>query len=612
MDRTSATARLLGFGCMRLSTAAATDEVAAIAVIHAALNAGARLLDTADVYAPDEEGIGHNERLVAAALATWNGPADSIQVASKGGLTRPGGRWAPDGRATHLRAACEASLSALGSPRIGLYQLHAVDPRTSFETSVRALAGLQRDGLIEHIGLCNVTVSQIRAARDIADITTVQVSLGPFDEENFRNGVAEYCRDEGLRLLAYRPLGGADRDRCAKDDTLNEIAREHGATPHDIALAWLLDLDECVVPLPGATRMATAAALETVPRITLTGRDRDRLDTRFPAGRLLRTSRAKRQPRQADGDVVIIMGMPGSGKSTLARGFVTQGYARLNRDERGGRLADLADSLDEGFGRGERRWVLDNTYPSRRSRNEIIECAWRHGAPVRCLRVGTSLADAQINAIRRILEAHGSLPSADELRSLGKQDHRFFGPDAQFRFERSVEEPTVEEGFESVETIDFSRDEDSRRDVRALVIDADALLANADGSAAGTLRIDDARREVMKKYHDAGWRILLTAWRPQIAKGAVTGSDVKAWFERLRALLGFEIATAFCPHPPGPPVCWCRKPVPGLVLEFLYRQSVALASVRFIGSSAADRTMASRLGGECFEIDDFVKGDVLP
>src|SRR5262245_18323470 len=139
----------LAIGCMRLSTEPDRDEARAVATLHAALDSGVTLLDTADAYCLESAETGHHERLIARALATWTGDRSRIRVATKGGLTRPDGRWVADGRARHLLAACEASRRALGVERIHLYQLHAPDPRTPLATSVRALASLQRDGLIE-------------------------------------------------------------------------------------------------------------------------------------------------------------------------------------------------------------------------------------------------------------------------------------------------------------------------------------------------------------------------------------------------------------------------------------------------------------------------------
>jgi aryl-alcohol dehydrogenase-like predicted oxidoreductase len=216
---------------MRLSTATDRDDARSIAVIQAALDAGASLLDTSDAYCHDDRETGHNERLIASALASWNGDRSRIEIATKGGLRRPGGKWANDAKAKSLRAACDASRRALGVDIIDLYQLHAVDPKTPFETSVRALAALKDDGWIRRIGLCNVTVTQIEAARQLTEISTVQASLSPFDDENLRNGVAEFCRDTGIRLIAYRPLGGERLTRLARDPVVREVAARHEATP---------------------------------------------------------------------------------------------------------------------------------------------------------------------------------------------------------------------------------------------------------------------------------------------------------------------------------------------------------------------------------------------
>src|SRR5262249_15266226 len=144
---------------------------------------------------------------------------------------------------------------------IDLYQLHAVDPRVSLETSVRALAELRHSGLIHRIGLSNVTVGQIESAQKIVEVESVQVSLSVLDDENVRNGVVEYCRDHRMQLIAYRPLGSRQIGRLARDPVLVEIAARHDVTPHEVALAWLLHLSPNIVPIPGATREATARSI---------------------------------------------------------------------------------------------------------------------------------------------------------------------------------------------------------------------------------------------------------------------------------------------------------------------------------------------------------------
>ena len=574
----------IGLGCMRLSTSKDRDDARSVAVIRAALDAGATLLDTSDAYCLDDSETGHSERLIATALREWSGDRSTIEVATKGGLRRPGGKWVADAKAKSLKAACEASRRALDVESIDLYQLHAVDPNTPIETSVRALASLQAEGKIRRVGLCNVTVGQIEKARELAEISSVQVSLSPFDDENLRNGVAEYCRDHGIRLIAHRPLGGDRASRLARDPTLVGIARRFGATEHEVALAWLADLAPMVTPIPGATREETARSIGRALAVRLTDDDRRALDERF-SGRLLRVPRERRRPaKSSDGEVVLVMGMPGAGKTSLAVEMETQGYRRLNRDLRGGSLADLIPDLDAGLASGHRRWVLDNTYPTRRSRNEVIECAWSRGVAVRCVWMTTSVADAQINAITRMVEVHGRLPTVEEIRARAKDDPRFLGPDALFRYERTVEPPVLDEGFTAIEERTFLRLPRGDAGARVMAFDFDELMRS--DKAATTLV--DAQAE--------GWLLFAHAWRPQLARGQSTRESVDDELAQARSTLGAEIHLAVCPHDAGPPICWCRKPLPGSLLELAIRHNVDLTRSVLVGGSAADRTMAARLG----------------
>jgi len=585
---------------MRLSTARDRDDARAVAVIRAALDAGVTLLDTADSYCLDDTDTGHNERLIAESLRQWHGDRAGIVVATKGGLRRPKGVWVNDGRAKHLRAACEASCRALGTEAIDLYQLHAVDPATPLETSMRSLATLQKEGVIRQIGLCNVTVSQIEVARSIADIASVQVSLSVLDDVNLRNGVSEYARDHGIRLIAYRPLGGERRKQLSRDSLLARIAAEHEVTPEDIALAWLLSFGDFIVPIPGATRVDSARSIARVLQVSLSDHEQRTLDDRF-SGRLLRVPRARRRPSQGGtGEVVLVMGMPGAGKSSVARELVEKGYERLNRDERGGSLADLVKELAAGLATGRRHWVLDNTYASRASRNDIIECAWKHGVPVRCIRLTTPIADAQVNAITRLIGVHGRLPTPEDIRLLQKQDARYFGPDAQFRYERAVEPPVSAEGFTEVEERPFVRRRPAVAGRRAVFLDFDDLVTGT-GDASDSQPLSSIRRAVLKRYVADGWILFAHAWRPRSGSrdaggGASRTMDLHDMVSRVTEHLGERLEIGFCVHEAGPPVCWCRKPLPGLMIEFAMREGVSLERSAIVGASAADRTMAGRLG----------------
>ena len=592
---------MIGLGCMRLSTVADRDDERAVEVIRAALDAGATLLDTADAYCHDDGDAGHNERLVARALAGWSGAGGQravITVATKGGMRRPRGAWVADGRAKHLRDACDASRRALGVDSIDLYQLHAVDPKTPLVTSVRALARLQEEGKIRDVGLCNVTVSQIKMAQAVIPIASVQVSLSPFDDDNLRNGVAEYCRDAGIPVIAHRPLGGERARRLSRDPLLSEIAAKLGgdATAQEIALAWLMSFGRTIVPIPGATKVETAASLGRARAVELDEDDLAALDARF-SGRLLRLTRAQRRPRaDARGDVVVVMGMPGAGKSTVARDLESHGYKRLNRDTHGGALADLVPRLDDLLGEGECRVVLDNTYPTRGSRNEVIEASWRRGVPVRCVWVATDVANAQINCIRRMLDAHGRLPTPEEIRERGGEDTRFLLPDALFRYERMLEPPDLDEGFVAIDMREPVRVPEHGTS-RALLLDLDDVLGR--GTAAlhtGDIVLDGARRASLTRLHQDGWALFVHAWRPQVERGETTMNDVDGCFAQLRAQLGADITAACCPHEAGPPVCWCRKPIPGSALEFAAGRGVSLERAVVVGSASADRTMAERIG----------------
>ncbi|HEX7793471.1 MAG TPA: aldo/keto reductase [Vicinamibacterales bacterium] len=577
-----------GLGCMRLSTERDRDEARGVAVLHAALDAGIRFFDTADAYGWDEDERGHNERLIAHALASWSGDQSHVRIGTKGGLTRPGGRWESDGRGKHLRDACGHSLAALGVERLDLYQLHAPDPRTPLATSMRALEQLKREGLVSAIGLCNVTVGQIEEARRIVDIDSVQVELSVWHDHHFLSGVVEYCLANRLRLLAYRPLGGPTRRRkTAADPTLTRIAARHGATAFEIALAWLMDLSDLIVPIPGATQVETVRSIARAGDIVLTDADRIELDQRWPTAAACRPSAAILRPGKAlrrDGDVVIIMGLPAAGKSTLATSLAADGYHRLNRDEAGGTLRSLTFALDRAIHDGDTRIVLDNTYVSRKARAEVIQAAAAHGLPVRCVWLSTGIEDAQTNAVWRIVTRYGRLPADAELKRLGRKDAAAFLPSVLFKYRRELEPPDVAEGFSRIDVEPFARRCDPDFVNRAVIVscdDVDDLVR-----LAAELRAD----------REAGYRLLGISWQPEIGEGKRSESDVQAMFAIECQRLGLEIDVEFCSHPAGPPRCWCRKPLPGLGVLFVNRYKLDAARCIFRGSGPHDAGFARRLG----------------
>lgn len=269
----------VGYGGMHLSLEGRPAESDSLRVLRAALDAGATLFDTADVYCLDQHDIGHNERLVAKALAAWPGERAQVTVATKGGLVRPAGRWESDARPEQLRAACERSLRALGVERIDLYQLHAPDPRVPFAESVGALAGLREAGKVRWVGLSNVTVPQIREAQAIVPITSVQNRLNPFFREALSGGVVRYCGEQGIGFLAYSPAGGGRLNRkLPSHPVLASMAARVGASTHALVIAWALAQGPTVIPIPSARTVEHALDSLGAAELTLSAEDLAAID----------------------------------------------------------------------------------------------------------------------------------------------------------------------------------------------------------------------------------------------------------------------------------------------------------------------------------------------
>ena len=246
----------IGLGEMPMSLDGRPDEERSIRTIHAALDAGVGLIDTADAYARDDRDIGHGERLIAKAL---KGRRDDVLVATKGGLTRDRQRrWPPDGRPEYLRAACEASLRALETDRIDLYQFHRPDPNVPYAESVGTFKELQDEGKVRWVGLSNVTVAQLEEALGIVDVVSVQNQLSLAYTSPIAKGELQACTDRAIAFLPWSPLGGiGSSESVGGVDPVAKAAEAHGVSPQQVALAWLLSLGPTVIPIPGSSRPET-------------------------------------------------------------------------------------------------------------------------------------------------------------------------------------------------------------------------------------------------------------------------------------------------------------------------------------------------------------------
>ena len=275
------TVSAIGLGAMPLSTKDPRPSPAdAETVVHAALDAGVTLIDTADAYARDEAEFGHNEELVARALRSY-GAADDVLVATKGGHTRRGEEWELDGSPAYLRRACEASLRRLGAEAIGLYQFHRPDPATPWEESMGALRSLVDDGLVRMAGISNADVAQIDVAREVVGpaLTAVQNQFSP----GYRSsaGELEHCARHGLAFIPWSPFGGvtAAGSLGSTAPEFAAVAAELGVSVHQVTLAWHLAQADVVIPIPGASRPESITDSAAAAGLELSGDQLTRLDT---------------------------------------------------------------------------------------------------------------------------------------------------------------------------------------------------------------------------------------------------------------------------------------------------------------------------------------------
>ena len=255
------TVSAIGLGGMPMSIEGRPDRDRSLSAIHAALDAGVTFIDTADAYHLDSSDIGHNEILIAEALATYGGDVSDVLVATKGGHTRPGdGAWDIDGSPEHIRSACDESLKRLGVDAIGLYQHHRPDPTVPYAETIGALADLLDEGKIQMAGISNADPAQIREAQQVLGgrLMSVQNQFSPA----FRSSQPELdlCADMGVAFLPWSPLGGISdaAELGSRHAAFADVATARDVSPQQVTLAWMLALSPVVIPIPGASRPETA------------------------------------------------------------------------------------------------------------------------------------------------------------------------------------------------------------------------------------------------------------------------------------------------------------------------------------------------------------------
>lgn len=296
----------MGLGGMRLSWEyMLPHRERAIATLHTALDLGITLLDTANVYCPFWDEIGHNERLIAEALRTYTGPADTsgVVIATKGGLLRdPGDVWRRSAQVDSLRRSCEQSLADLEIDSIPIYQLHRHDTSMTYAEQMRSLLVLKDEGLIERIGLSNVNAAELEVALDVlggpADrgLVSIQNEFSP----RYRGDadVLARCGELGIAFLPWSPLGGTDDSRAigSRFAPIADVAAECEATPQEVALAWLIAISPVMIPIPGATTPATVESIVRAATLQLSGDQVARISATLPEDASLATRDPERSP----------------------------------------------------------------------------------------------------------------------------------------------------------------------------------------------------------------------------------------------------------------------------------------------------------------------------
>jgi len=239
----------LGYGAMRITGKGIwgppASKADAIRVLRRAVELGVNFIDTADSYGPNV-----SEELIAEALHPY--PADLV-IATKGGFERPGpDRWVENGTPEHLAAACEGSLRRLRLERIDLYQLHRIDPKVPAEDQLGALKKLQAEGKIRHIGLSEVSVRQIQQAQKMVEVVSVQNRYSLTDRG--AEDVLQYCEKSGIGFIPWFPLAAGRLS--GPGGAIARVAEKAGATPSQVALAWLLQHSLVMLPIPGTSSVA--------------------------------------------------------------------------------------------------------------------------------------------------------------------------------------------------------------------------------------------------------------------------------------------------------------------------------------------------------------------
>lgn len=309
-------------------------------------------------------------------------------------------------------------------------------------------------------------------------------------------------------------------------------------------------------------------------------------------------------------EVKVVVGYPASGKSTVTKELVKKGATVLNRDTEGGTIAGLLPKMEALLKEGK-DIVLDNTFPTIEVRKPFIELAKKYGADVNCTLMSTSIEDAQFNVVQRAIGLVGEFPTPEVIK---KAKHtNVFPPTVLFKYKKEFQKPTVEEGFSKVELHKFVRQINPEFTNKALIVDYDGTLRECVGGndkfpvSKEQIEIKPNRTKILEEYRKKGYRLLGVSNQSGVHKGELTAATADELFEHTNKLLGVDIEYRYCPHQSAPISCYCRKPMPGVFVEFMLKYKLNPKDCIFVGDMTTDETFAKRAGIQYVDQAEFFK-----
>jgi len=308
--------------------------------------------------------------------------------------------------------------------------------------------------------------------------------------------------------------------------------------------------------------------------------------------------------------VKMVIGFPASGKSTVTKDLIKNGAVALNRDTEGGTIVGLLPKLEQLLKDGK-DVVLDNTFPTIEVRKPFIELSKKYGADISCTLMSTSIEDAQFNVVQRTIGLVGEFPTPEVIK---KAKHtNIFPPTVLFKYKKEFQKPTIEEGFSKVEVHKFVRQINPEFTNKALIVDYDGTLRECIGGnekfpvAKEQIEIKPNRTKVLEEYKKKGYRLLGISNQSGVHKGELSHETAVELFEHTNKLLGVDIEYRFCPHQSAPISCYCRKPMPGIFVEFMLKYKLNPKECIFVGDMTTDETFAKRAGIQYVDQAEFFK-----